>query len=328
MLWALTALPAAATTTAAPRQPTAPDGHFKFIVPPGPCTVSYVTTDPDIPATLGDTTTPTSYSFTAEAGEDWHPSFDFGVDHKGKVGDTVWNDLANPGVQDAGEPGLAGVTVRLYDSTGTTLLATTVTDSQGKYLFQGLPDGTYQVNPDGSTVPIDFALTTANDPDTATVAGGGSDLLSDFGYKYVPPSGQSAYTISGAVWADTNGNGVRDTGEAGIPGVQVALNCGAAGAYVLTTTSAVSGPNWLLGSLPNNTTCTVTVGETTLPSLSYNQTGDPDAASPPACTGATCDATTIAAIVNADDTQQRLRLPAPAVQHQRHGVRGRHERHL
>ncbi len=40
------------------------------------------------------------------------------------IGDTVWFDIDNSAtsVQDAGEPGLAGVTVELYDSTGTTLL--------------------------------------------------------------------------------------------------------------------------------------------------------------------------------------------------------------
>ena len=35
------------------------------------------------------------------------------------------------------ELGIAGVTVNLYDSTGTTLLATTTTDGSGHYEFDG-----------------------------------------------------------------------------------------------------------------------------------------------------------------------------------------------
>ena len=42
-----------------------PDGHFKFLVPPGPCTLTY--DQGDIATSLGDGTTPTSYIFTAQA---------------------------------------------------------------------------------------------------------------------------------------------------------------------------------------------------------------------------------------------------------------------
>ena len=97
-----------------------PDGHFRFLapVPSGPCTLTYETADTDAKgypeATMPPTPpTPPTYSFVAQAGEDWHPSFDFGVDNKGQIGDTVWYDIANFGVQDPGEPGLEGVTVSL-----------------------------------------------------------------------------------------------------------------------------------------------------------------------------------------------------------------------
>ena len=53
------------------------------------------------------------------------------------IGDTVYADANGNGAQDAGESGLAGVTVRLYDSTGTTLLAVATTDSEGHYRFTG-----------------------------------------------------------------------------------------------------------------------------------------------------------------------------------------------
>jgi hypothetical protein len=55
----------------------------------------------------------------------------------GSVGDFVWNDLNGNGIQDAGEPGLSGVTVSLYNTTPS-LVGTTTTDSNGNYLFSGL----------------------------------------------------------------------------------------------------------------------------------------------------------------------------------------------
>jgi hypothetical protein len=66
----------------------------------------------------------------------------------GSIGDFVWDDgvitEAN-GIQDAGESGVTGVTVNLYDGSGTTKLATQVTGSEGKYVFTGLPAGSYVV---------------------------------------------------------------------------------------------------------------------------------------------------------------------------------------
>jgi len=57
----------------------------------------------------------------------------------------VWNDYNNNGVVDASEPGISGVTVKLYSSNGSTPLATTTTDANGKYLFADLSEGTYIV---------------------------------------------------------------------------------------------------------------------------------------------------------------------------------------
>ncbi len=50
------------------------------------------------------------------------------------LGDRVWRDTNANGVQDAGEPGIANVTVRLADCSGNTL-ATTYTDANGIYSF-------------------------------------------------------------------------------------------------------------------------------------------------------------------------------------------------
>ncbi len=50
-----------------------------------------------------------------------------------EIGNRVWQDSNGNGVQDPGENGIAGVTVRLYQ--GSTLVGTAVTDSNGEYYF-------------------------------------------------------------------------------------------------------------------------------------------------------------------------------------------------
>ena len=82
------------------------------------------------------------------------------------VGDYVWVDVNRDGVQDAGEPPVAGVTVALLDGSGGpardvdgNLVASTVTDGNGYYYFDRLPAGQYQVMftlPDGYrwTLPL------------------------------------------------------------------------------------------------------------------------------------------------------------------------------
>lgn len=51
-----------------------------------------------------------------------------------EIGNRIWRDLDSDGVQDANEPGVAGVTVRLFAPDGS-VLATAVTDPNGNYYF-------------------------------------------------------------------------------------------------------------------------------------------------------------------------------------------------
>ncbi|MFD5831103.1 SdrD B-like domain-containing protein [Lentzea sp. NPDC060358] len=160
-----------------------------------------------------------------------------------RIGDYVWNDLNKNGLQDAGEPGVAGVTVRLSNG------QTTTTDDNGKYLFEGVADGTYTVCFDLTTLPSDFLATTANagddtldsdaDPVTGCApqvevgAGKRENLTIDLGLASPPNK------LGDFVWADTNRNGVQDAGEPGIPGVTVRVGnlstvTGANGEYEFT----------------------------------------------------------------------------------------------
>jgi uncharacterized repeat protein (TIGR01451 family) len=56
------------------------------------------------------------------------------------LGDRVWEDTDGDGIQDAGEPGMGGVVVSLYDGGGV-YLDSTGTDSTGNYAFPGVTYG-------------------------------------------------------------------------------------------------------------------------------------------------------------------------------------------
>ena len=87
----------------------------------------------------------------------------------GCVGDRAWRDTNRNGVQDAGEPGLAGVVFLLRTASGA-LVAVATSDATGRYGFNGVPAGTYYVE---AIAPAGYVLTTTD--------AGGSDLVdSDF----------------------------------------------------------------------------------------------------------------------------------------------------
>ncbi|MEP7324085.1 MAG: SdrD B-like domain-containing protein, partial [Saprospiraceae bacterium] len=111
------------------------------------------------------------------------------------LGNFVWNDLNADGDQDAGEPGISGVTVTL---TNVTTSATTPgsTDANGKYLFSGLKPGTYKVT---FGTPSGYIATTPNvgadDKDSDPVSGvtgnytlisGQTDSTVDAGFHLIP----------------------------------------------------------------------------------------------------------------------------------------------
>ncbi|RLK54139.1 beta strand repeat-containing protein [Actinokineospora cianjurensis] len=87
----------------------------------------------------------------------------FGERH-GSIGDFVWSDTNGNGLQDSGEPGVAGVTLTLYSDTGTPI-TTTTTDGDGKYHFGDLVSGTYYV---GVTLPAGKSFTKPNVEGDAT----------------------------------------------------------------------------------------------------------------------------------------------------------------
>ena len=107
-----------------------------------------------------------------------------------KVGDTVFCDTNQNGVQDPGDLGKPGVTVELLNNLNV-VVATDVTDAQGKYSFSVSP-GTFTVRVAASNFgagqPLDGLTETTNYgvPNQRTQIVVNSDLLDyDFGYNCV-----------------------------------------------------------------------------------------------------------------------------------------------
>ncbi len=141
------------------------------------------------------------------------------------IGDRVWNDANNNQVQDAGENGINGVTVRLYKDDGDdtfepggddVLVATQTTSGDGDYDFTMLHAGTYWVDVVDSTVPTGYELNTGNDPLEVTVNYGDDYNDADFGYV-------GRGDIFGIVFYDWDEDGQQDAGEDGISNVHVCL---------------------------------------------------------------------------------------------------------
>ena len=155
---------------------------------------------------------------------------DAGLVKAASIGDTIWEDANYNGIQDKGEQGVDGVTVKLYDGNNV-LKETVVTANGGKYLFNGLQAGNYKVE---VVKANGWFFTKADvgdyttDSDVTTVAGnsGRTDTISLASGEHLNTVDAGIYrkaSIGDKVWRDGNHNGVQDSGEEGIGGVSVSL---------------------------------------------------------------------------------------------------------
>lgn len=181
------------------------------------------------------------------------------------LGDKVWYDADADGIQDAGETGVSGVTVTLYNNAGTAI-ATTTTDANGSYLFANLAAGDYSVG--FSNLPQGYSLTptwSSNDANTTnsdanpatgrtgtiTLSAGEQELDVDAGLVAGVPSGLAS--LGNKVWWDVvTANNTQDAGEPGVAGVTVNLYKDANGDGLINGAEA---------STPVATTVTNALGE-------------------------------------------------------------------
>jgi hypothetical protein len=288
---------------------TVPAGNYIVIVNPNTLPDGYLQTkDPDQNGvcTICDSKDPINVDGTSS-----YLNEDFGYKPSGggSIGDFVWKDTDGDGVQDAGEPGIDGIPVNLYEDTNgngaidaaDALIASTTTAGGGQYTFNNLYiDGVsgqrYLVDIDQSDadVPVDslglkYILSAGSDPQLVTLSPttpSNTDI--DFGFT-------AGGVIGDFVYVDANGSGQQDTGELGINGVVLTLyrDINDNGVYdgadaqvgspVTTANNADGEPGYYqFTRLPAGDYIVVV----TTPPSGYTLTGDPDAT--PICDPA-CD---------------------------------------
>jgi hypothetical protein len=257
------------------------DYYLKFILPDG-----YVfspqdqggndTLDSDPNTSTGQTAV-----ITLSEGEN-DTSWDAGIYciFLASLGNFVWYDTDLDGVQDGGESGVAGVTVRLYNGNNT-LIALATTNDMGYYLFIDMAPGSYYVKfilPSGYVFsPQDQGGDDTLDSDADTTSGqtaltdlspSESDLSWDAAIHpietptptntpTITPTPTATFTptptntptqtgtpapasIGDFVWNDTDADGIQDAGEPGLSDVTVELYTNG-GVLIASTTSDLNG---------------------------------------------------------------------------------------
>ena len=170
-------------------------------------------------------------------------SINFGFQEQGLITGTVFNDINGSSTQDLNESGLSGVTVTLKDSGGTTITSTE-TVSDGSFSFGSRDAGSYIIE---ATQPSGFIATTSTSASVVVPAGGSASA--QFGF-------QQTGLISGTVFSDINGDGIKQTGEPGLSGVTVTLKQGAT--TITSTTTIANGSYSFAGQEAGNYTIEVT----------------------------------------------------------------------
>ena len=131
----------------------------------------------------------------------------------------------------------------------TRLIASTVTDANGDYVFDALSAGNYFVDVDESTLPAttsgDLVETTypaGTDP-SAVIALSATERFGGADFGYLPASG--TVVLGDRVWYDADGNGLQDPGELGIGGVEIQLlGPGCDPTPCTVTTEPDGSPGW------------------------------------------------------------------------------------
>jgi len=199
------------------------------------------------------------------------------------IGDTIFQDLDNDGIEDMSEPGIPGVTVQLFvdttaNGTPDTPVASTITDSNGGYLFPSLPGGVaYSVLvADTNNILNNYIQT--GDPDAildrqSTINSlNSTNLIQDFGFR---PLRSGNGIIGDRIFNDVDGSDTQNSGDQGLEGVTVRLFNN--GNLIDSVTTDENG-NYLFTGLDNSQTYIVEVVTSTLPNGGSGWTNniDPD----------------------------------------------------
>jgi len=165
------------------------------------------------------------------------------------LGDRVWHDANANGIQDTGEEGIAGATVKLvrdqnldgdFDDV-VEQLGTTTNDANGNYVFKGLtPSLNYQVT---FSLPAGYDRVSPRQADGSPASNVNSDAALSSVVVLAPGENNTSIdagffksaSLGDRVWLDANANGLQDAGETGVGGVRVTLLGGGVDGKLSTT---------------------------------------------------------------------------------------------
>lgn len=181
-------------------------GNFYMSLPPGDYSIQEI----DPPGFVS--VTPNLVSISLAAGQVRMVNFaDRSVLPRGVIRGTVFEDSNKDGILNPDELGLENVLISLDDG------SQCYTNSMGRYSFV-VQLGTYQVI---ESDPVGYTSTTPNTM-TATVTNDGDTVAVDFGNF----SGDVTGMLHGYVFLDANEDGLRNSGEEGIPNVVLRMSNG------------------------------------------------------------------------------------------------------
>ena len=181
----------------------------------------------------------------------YNPTVGAGLVQLVAMGNYTWIDTNRDGIQTAGEPVFAGVTVQLYDANGDPAIdytgnpvAPVITDANGHYLFDGLLPGDYRVKfipPQGYVFTDQYMGTSLNDSDADPLSGMSDvftidtsvtgDTIADTDQNtlavFVNPTIDAGFipvvAVGNYTWIDSNADGQQTDGEPVVSGVKVEL---------------------------------------------------------------------------------------------------------
>ncbi|MCO6451001.1 MAG: S8 family serine peptidase [Caldilineales bacterium] len=222
---------------------TGVDGAYNFI---GLAAGTYTLTvdAATVPPEYEFITTPLTLIISLNHGEEYTAA-DFGFKARSiSIGDAIWYDADADGVQDPGERGIGNVTLDLWLDNGDNIfdptpglgqdfyVESTVSNAAGGYRLDAPVAGTYFVDvTDDYGILSELAHTlgvhSISDPSPAiTLAVGQVYQHADFGYVKVPANGNGI--VGDLVWADENGDAMRQLSEPAAIGIQICATPGGA----------------------------------------------------------------------------------------------------
>lgn len=160
-----------------------------------------------------------------------------------QIGNRVWLDANNDGIQNPGELPIAGVTITIADNDPGTPDVQVVTDADGLWSYTAAPLTAYVLTVDHLTADVSGLPGVAAAADLlATSSESGSDDYVDSDMSVVGQTINFTTSVAGSnnhsldagfvaaglelgnlVWLDTNNNGVAEADETPIPGVTIQL---------------------------------------------------------------------------------------------------------